>query len=1069
MPRRTTPKPAAPPDWENLALLHRNRREPRAAFTPYADARSAATFDRGQSERVLPLNGVWKFHYASAPTAAPADFADPAFDVADWHDLPVPSCWQMRGFGRPHYTNIVYPFPIDPPRVPAENPTGCYRRDFTLPENWKGLAQILRFEGVDSAFHVWLNGRPVGFSKGSRLPAEFDATPFLRPGRNTLAVRVYQWSDGSYLEDQDMWWLSGIFRDVLLIAVPHLHIDDLCVRTPLDERYQNARLELAVTLRRLGRTPAAGGALRAELFDPAGDRVCTLNAPAPAGRSALCRLETNVARPLKWSAETPQLYTLLLTLHDAAGRVLEVVPSRVGFRSVELKDGQILINGVDVKFKGVNRHDHHPDFGRAVPLEAMERDVLLMKRHNLNAVRTSHYPNDPRFLDLCDRYGLYVIDECDLETHGFGYERPDIPTRVPAWQPAFLDRMQRLVHRDKNHPAVIFWSLGNEAGFGPNHEAMAAWARAFDPTRLIHYEADRRPGFDTQCTDVYSEMYTHVDRVHEIGRTPGAKPFIMCEYAHAMGNGPGGLKEYWDAIYAHRRVQGAFVWEWLDHGIRARLGPDGKTAVVAAHPDAARSNAPEFFAYGGDFGEQPHDGNFVIDGLLFPDRTPSPGLIELKKVVEPVRAEIEDWAARRLRLTNRYDFSTLERLRLEWSVKADGRVLQSGSLPAPAVPPRGSALLTLPFEPPAAPQPGVEYWLLVRFVLAADAPWAPAGHEVAWAQFQIPVRAPAVPAARPAALPRLRLRETEREIVVTGARFELRFDKPSGLLAAWDHDGAARLRRGPLLNLWRAPTDNDLRRAAAEWRKGRLDALQHRADAVSARLEAGGRVAEVRIVSRVAPPALRNGCRCEYRYTICGSGEVRLAVRGAFEGEWPPSLPRIGLQLRLPAAGDRVAWYGLGPGESYPDSRQAQRVDVFEAALDDLLTPYVFPQENGNRSAARWLALTDAAGLGLLVAGLPTIDFSAHRFAPEDFAAARHRYELVPRDEVVLHLDYRHRGLGSASCGPDVWPLYDLKPEPFEFAMRLVPFARNEQSPAELARRALEWPARRSSAAQTPE
>ncbi|MBE3070815.1 MAG: DUF4981 domain-containing protein, partial [Planctomycetes bacterium] len=767
-------------DWENPAVTNRNRLPARAYAFPYPNEPAALTGDRGASPWVVLLNGVWKFHYAEAPARAPARFLDESFDAAAWDDLAVPSSWQLHGYGRPHYTNVQYPFPVDPPRVPTENPTGSYRREFFVPDGWAERQTLLRFEGVDSAFYVWVNGQEVGFSKGSRIPAEFDVTPFVRPGRNTIAVRVYQWSDGTYCEDQDMWWLSGIFRDVCLISAPPVHVADVAVQTDLDATYKNATLSVRAKVTNAARQAADGYRLEARLLDAARQNVGRRSAKVAVdgGGAATVELAMPVEAPRKWSAEAPYLYTLLVTLKDADGAVVEVTPVKVGFRKVEIKGDRLLVNGVALKFKGVNRHEHHPDLGRAVPLETMVQDILLMKRHNVNAVRTSHYPDDPRWYDLCDYYGIYLIDECDLETHGFGMlkEWKGNPADDPAWEEACVDRLVRMVERDKNHPSVILWSLGNEADFGRNHVAMAARARALDPTRPIHYEGDR-----LMCVaDVFSMMYPHIDTVATIGsgpeeavvealklKDPGSaapaymtRPYICCEYAHAMGNGPGGLKEYWDLFYTYPRLQGGFIWDWVDHGIRRRTA-DGQ----------------EYFAYGGDFGDEPNDSNFICDGLVFPDRRPSPGLTEYKKVIEPVKVEAADLAAGRFTLTNRYDFIAIDHLALAWSVTVDGKVIQSGSMPTPKVAPGKSRAVTIPFEMPAAPIAGAEYGLTLSFMLGADAPWASRGHEVAWAQFRLPVKTRAVPAVAVASMPPVQVQDAGNGVRIAGTDFELAFDR----------------------------------------------------------------------------------------------------------------------------------------------------------------------------------------------------------------------------------------------------------------------------------------------------
>ncbi|MBI3921737.1 MAG: DUF4981 domain-containing protein, partial [Armatimonadetes bacterium] len=946
-------------DWEDPSLTHRNREPARAYFLPYPDEISALTFDRGATPWFKLLNGVWKFHYSPTVAEAPVGFESEGFDVSNWGDIPVPCSWQMLGYGHPHYTNVQYPFPVDPPHVPTENPTGSYRRDFFIGKDWKEMRIFLRFEGVDSAFCIWVNGQSVGFSKGSRIPAEFDITSFVRDGQNTLAVRVLQWSDGSYCEDQDMWWLSGIFRDVCLLARPQVRIADVQVRTLLDPNWSDAKLELRVKLRTSMLSTPDKRQVWVQSLDAQQRLVLdnTMAAEVAGGLNnwAVVEFSAGIPNPHKWSAEDPYLYTLLLTLKDADGKTIEVVPQRVGFRQVEIKGDRFLVNGVPIKLKGVNRHEHHPDLGRAVPLETMIEDILLMKRHNVNAVRTSHYCDDPRWYDLCDYYGLYVIDECDLETHGFCLQKDwkGNPAEDPAWEVACVDRMVRMVERDKNHPCIVMWSLGNESHIGRNHHAMANKARELDPTRPIHYEGD----YGLEVADVFSLMYPHFENVIKIGQAQDdeevralgykgngyvTKPFVCCEYAHAMGNGPGGLLEYWEeAFYRYDRLCGGFIWEWLDHGIRQRT-PDGR----------------EYFAYGGDFGDDPNDGNFVIDGLVFPNRKPSPGLIEYKKVIEPVKVEPVDLSKGKVRLINRHDFLSLDHLHLSWSVTADGDVMQSGQVAMPSVPAHGTGEVTIPYTIPVNPTPATDCLLNLSFSLAGEATWASQGHVVAWAQLPLPVETPPAPKVSIASMPPVQLIESTKAVEVRGATFDLCFDRVRAVLTSWRHEGVPLLVSGPRLNFWRAITDNDRSwDNAAPCRNAGLHRLQHRVDAVDVERVADA-VVRIRATVRIAPPVLDKGFACDYTYTVYGSGAVTMAVHGVPEGDMPPTLPRIGLQMQLPGVMDKVRWYGRGPGESYRDSKQAGRFGLWKATVDELYTPYVFPQENGNRTDISWVSLT---------------------------------------------------------------------------------------------------------------
>jgi beta-galactosidase len=994
-------------------------RPPHEDPRPGAGARPPRAWPVSDAQ-VLDLSGAWRFRLS--PRADGDDgFADPGFDDRGWERLPVPSHWQLHGHGAPAYTNVVYPFPVDPPRVPSENPTGDYRVRFRLPEGWEAERTMLRFEGVDSWFRVWCNGQELGSSSGSRLPVELDATEALAAagGDNLLAVRVHQWSAASYLEDQDMWWLSGIFREVRLLARPVGGIEDWFVHAGYDHQ-------------------TGAGTLRVDTDVPARLTVPELGVDAAAGETV------RLAAVEPWSAESPRLYDGQLA---SAG---ERMALRIGFRTVRVADGLLTVNGRRVLLRGVNRHEFHPDLGRAVPEEVMLADVLAMKRHNLNAVRTSHYPPHPRFLELCDSYGLYVIDECDLETHGFepvGWRHN--PADDPAWREALVDRMRRMVERDKNRPSVILWSLGNESGTGRNLAAMAAWARGRDPSRPLHYEGD----WSCADVDVYSRMYPTHAEVDRIGRGQEeplddpvldarrrAMPLILCEYAHAMGNGPGGLWEYQELFERHPRCAGGFVWEWIDHGLRARAA-DGR----------------EYFAYGGDFGEPLHDGNFVADGLVFPDRTPSPGLAELKKVVEPVRITAGPDGA--ILVANRHDFRDLSHLRFTWTLEAEGLEVASGTLEVPPLPAGETTTIPLPALPPTQ----VESWLTVQAVLATDHPWAPAAHEIAWGQLPItpappPEPGPHPPGPEPGPHPPGPMPDPPEpapdprgpvpgppvgEATATPGVGGSVVHSPLGVGPGEFDPADGRLLRlgdleveGPRLDLWRAPTDNDrgLHGEAVEplWRSVGLHRLQHRVDEVAA---TGDRLV---VRTRVAPAATDLGMAATYRWSVVAGG-LRLEVSVVPEGEWPCPLPRLGLRMAVPATLDRVEWFGRGPGEAYADTGRAARVGRFAATVDQLQTPYLRPQENGNRRDVRWAVLGGGDRAALRLEGEPTFDLTVRPWTSEQLDQAAHPTDLVPGGRIWVNLDLAQQGIGSASCGPGVLPGYRLDPVPATFAVRLLP------------------------------
>ncbi|WP_338491973.1 glycoside hydrolase family 2 TIM barrel-domain containing protein [Streptomyces sp. SJL17-4] len=929
----------------------------------------------------LSLNGDWAFRLSPSADAEDESFAAPEFDAGAWGTVAVPGHWVLQGkergvpgpYGGPAYTNVRYPFPVDPPRVPTENPTGDHLRRFDLPTDWPASGgAVLRLDGVESCARVWLNGTELGEFKGSRLAHEFAVGHLLKARDNVLALRVHQWSSGSYLEDQDQWWLPGVFRDVTLLHRPEGAPGDFFTHASYDH----------VT---------GTGTLRVECDVPGRVTVPELGLDLATGEAVTVPVEP-------WSAEVPRLYEAEL----AAGG--ERVPLRVGFRTVAVENGVMTVNGRRVLFRGVNRHEFHPEHGRSLDLATMRQDVELMKRHNINAVRTSHYPPHPAFLDLCDTYGLWVIDEGDLETHGFeelAWEGN--PVDDPRWTPALLDRAARLVERDKNHPSVMMWSLGNECGTGAGLTAMARWIRDRDPSRPVHYEGDR----SCADTDVYSRMYPPHAEVEEIGRRadegPEARarlPFILCEYAHAMGNGPGGLADYQRLFETYERCQGGFVWEWIDHGL--------------AHPVHG-------YGYGGDFGEELHDGNFVCDGLLFPDRTPSPGLLEYKKVVEPVR--IADGGAGTVLVTNGHDVADLTHLTFTWSFLVDGETLTTGTLEVPALAAGASTRVVLPAAP--AHPVGTETVWTVRALLAHDTAWAPAGHEIAWGQ--IPATEPIRRAPRPPVRP---TRTDGRTTLGPGV-----FDARTGLLLAL---GSLPVTAGPRLDVWRAPTDNDEgapwqpdERHGPLWRELGLHRMRHRTDEVVAD------DAALTVRTRVAPAASDVGLRTTYRWSSDGTA-LRLDVEVVPEGDWRVPLPRLGLRLGLPAALDRVVWYGAGPGEAYPDTREAARLGRWETTADALHTPYLRPQENGARIDTRWVELTSPAA-GVRVEGDPAFAFTARRWTTEQLDAAAHPGELAPGDTLWLHLDHAQHGIGSQSCGPGVLPEYRLDAAPAAFTLDFTP------------------------------
>ena len=1046
------------PDWNNPDVISRNKEAAHVPLLPYT-TESAALAER-TSPYQQSLNGEWRFHYAPTPTAAPADFHAADFDVSAWDTLPVPSNWELHGYGKPIYINWGYPFPQDGqarvypqeavanplPAIPDDdNPTGSYVRTFTIPKNWDGRQIFIVFEGVDAAFHLWVNGQAVGYSQGSRLPAEFDLTPYITVGENTLAARVYRWCDGSYMEDQDFWRLSGIYRDVTLYATPRVHIQDFAVQTDLDDEYRDAVLRVAVKVRNHGVADAENCTVKLALLGaPGAGPAPRAVISVPAGDSATLTLTQPVTNPVKWSAEQPYLHTLIVTLVDGAGTVLEVERSHIGFRKIEIKDAVLLLNGVPLVLKGVNRHEHDPDTGHTVYREAMLEDIRLMKQAGVNAVRTCHYPDDVRWYDLCDRYGLYIIDEANIETHGSLGKLANDPT----WLDAFMERGTRMVERDKNHVCIVMWSLGNESGYGPNHDALARWMHKYDPSRPVHYEratgGSRYAGVETAPdVDIVSVMYPTLARLTVLAEWPDeVRPVLMCEYAHAMGNSPGAFREYWDIIEKYPRVAGGCVWDWVDQGLRKR----SKTGALCKKGALFLHNA---FNYGGDYGDDPNDNNFCINGLIWPDQEPHPSLWELKKVHEPVKVTAVDLKAGTFVVTNGYMFRDLSHLDLTWTLEADGKVLQSGRLPRLNTPPGESARVQVPYQRPGL-TPGTEYWLMLRFTLNAASALLDQGYEVAWAQFALPFAVKHSVWHYNAMSP-LRVERTPAQgnipatLVIHGKDFVFIFEQTTGRIVMWQYHGQMVLKGGPALNLWRAPTDNDAKRMAGLWHAAGLDVLMETLHALTVE-KASPQVVRVRMAMTTSVP----GVTSNYVYAIYGSGDLVLEHTVRVAGD-VPALARVGVKLTLPGTYERFTWYGRGPHESYGDRKQSARVGVYRSTVRAEYVPYIKPQEHGNKTDVRWAALTDRRGAGLVVVGNPVFEVSAHHFTARDLDVAQHTHELEPRDDITLNVDCAQSGLGSASCGPGVLPQYQLMQPEYKYCLRFRPLAAGD-SPVKLSK-----------------
>jgi beta-galactosidase len=992
------------PDWENPEVFEKNREPPHASYLPYDTVENALSRRPERSPYFRSLDGAWKFHWAPKPSERPEEFYREDFDASGWDEVSVPSNWELLGYGIPIYVDAGLPFSKspEPPFVSHDdNPVGSYRRTFSVPSSWLSDGDVfLHFGSVRSAMYVWVNGREVGYSEGSKTPAEFRVSEHLRPGENTVAVEVYRYSDGSYLEDIDYWRISGIERDVFLYWTPPVRIRDFFVRADADGRL---RFEVDV----------AGGETNVELrlLDPDGREI---------HRASHGRFFEHVVSPVRpWTAETPDLYTLVLSLARQA------IAIRIGFRTVAVEDGLLKLNGAPITLRGVNRHEHDPVTGRVVSEATMRRDIELMKAHNVNAVRTAHYPNHPRWYELTDELGLYVVDEANLESNGVSFH-PDVTlANRPEWREAHLDRNRRMVLRDRNHPSVLIWSLGNEAGDGRNFEDAYRLVKELDPSRPVQYEmADTRPH-----TDIFAPMYARVHVLEAYASEKRDRPLILCEYAHAMGNSVGNLKDYWDVIDRYEQLQGGFIWDWVDQGIR-------KTD----------ERGESFLAYGGDFGPPgtPSALNFCINGLVSADREPHPALLEVKKVYQPVGFEALDLERGLVRIENRFDFTDLSRFDFEWKVTADGEVLATEPSPLELAPHRS---LDLALEiPDIPPEPGVEYFLEVS-LRERDTE-----HEIAWEQFLLPVSSPKA-AVELRRVQRMTAEEEGGKLRITGDRFEVGFDLTRGELDRLDYEGVPILASGLVPNFWRAPTDNDYGNDMPErlglWRDA---ARTRRIEDVSWRQNS-----DRDVVVEVAA-SLPGESRLSTRYHVFGSADVIVELRFVPGRAGLPDLPRFGASLALRKDFENVAWFGRGPHESYWDRKSGARVGFYRAKALELYHPYVRPQENGNRSDVRFVALENAGGVGLLAVGLPLLDVTAWPFANEDFdegpvKRGRHTTDVAKRDYVTVNLDYRQMGVGGdTSWGARTHPEYTLPATEYSYRFRLRPFSRTDGEPAKLAK-----------------
>ncbi len=1034
------------PDWENPQVIGKNKEKGHVRTIPFPDKQTA--LKGGKSPFYRSLNGKWSFHYAQKSSERPKDFYQTNFDTRKWEKIEVPGTFELQGYGMPYYLATTYPPSLRTRNAPNidknDNPVGSYKREFTIPEGWKNGEIFIHFGGVKSAFYLWINGEKVGYSQGSMTPAEFNITKFLKKGKNQVAVEVYKWSDGSYLEDQDFWFLGGIYREVFLYSTPKVHIWDFFASCTMDAIYRDAFLKIRIKIRNFSHSTFHRPNLEIFLLDHENNSVPlspTLKAEIEAFPSTehILDFETKIKAPEKWSAENPYLYKLLFVLKDDKGFPLEYLCSNYGFCLVEIKKSQIFINGKSIQIKGVNRHDFDPDFGYTVPYKRMVQDIKIMKQNNINAVRTSHYPSDPRFYDLCDQYGIYVLDEANLETHGFMgdfYLRKKLDKK---WTKAAVDRIERMVERDKNHPSVFMWSLGNEACFGRPHIKMKEATLKIDSTRPIHYEND----LALKASDVFSVMYFTPQKMEQVGnykiikyRFPNGiilprkykdKPFMQCEYAHSMGNSLGNFQEFMEVFEKYPNCVGGFIWDFVDQGLR-KTTDDGK----------------EFYAYGGDFGDKPNSLNFCINGIVKPDRSPNPALFEVKKVYQDVTVTSIDLLKGKIKIENKNRFRSLDYLSIAWELTENGKVIQKGTLQPQNIQPLNSEELNIKLKKPKT-KPNAEYHLKIMFKLNKNTTWEKKGYTMAWEQFEIPYSIPKEKKTSQDDLPDLKVKEEENVFRFSSKGFKIIINKNTGSIESYKI-GRREIFTSPLIpNFWRAPIDNDnLKRTLSymypflgnflktnPWK----NAAKRRQVKEILLSQPSSNVAILKINMKIP----KGKSLYEILYTISGNGEVLIDV------SFTPAkqLIRLGMQTTLNKSFKNFTWFGRGSHETYEDRKTGAAVGIYSAKIDDLIHDYIYPQENGNRTDTRWVSVMDdnKKGIKISAEGSSLINFSSWPYSQEDLENAEHTHELPRNEKLTFNIDYKQRGVGGDfPAVPTVHDNYKLRANvKYSYKFRISP------------------------------
>ena len=1005
--------------YEDLNVMHDKTMSARAYYIPASVRMNDLVEYRERSDRFQLLNGEWKFRYYSSIYDVTESFYEKGYDVSGFDQVTVPGVWQMDGYDTHQYTNIRYPFPFDPPYVPQDIPCGAYVHNFEYHREKKASKAFLNFEGVDSCFYVWVNGAYAGYSQVAHATSEFDVTDLLNEGENTLAVLVLKWCDGSYLEDQDKFRMSGIFRDVYLLKRPERTIRDYYITTDVEKDSVVVKLDMHFS------EPV-------ETKVTIEDKYGAVVARGEAAENGV--LELTVLNPVLWNAENPYLYQVILTMPD------EVIVDRIGFRTIEIKDKVVYFNGEKIKFRGVNRHDSDPETGFVINARQIKKDLMLMKQHNFNAIRSSHYPNAPYFYQMCDEYGFMVIDEADIEAHGpfMLYRKEDTDQNRfqhwnekiaddPAWEKAIVDRVRLMVQRDKNRPSIIMWSMGNESAYGCNFEKALAWTKKFDPDRITQYESARYRNYnityDYENLDLYSRMYPSLQEIEDYLKNDGSKPFLLVEYCHSMGNGPGDFEDYFQMIHKDDRMCGGFVWEWCDHAIAHGTAENGKTR----------------YYYGGDHGEAIHDGNFCMDGLVYPDRTPHTGLLEYKNVYRPVRVVSYDQKNGQIVLHNYMDFDNLkDYVDISYEMTQDGLTVEKGKLANVVAAPHSDAEVELKLQ---VPNTGKVYLKLI-YRLKKQMPLLEQGYELGFDEMKLANeddrnRQAVKWMEQEKAIGTISVKENDRQIVLQAKDFTYVLDKRTGLFEDMQFAGRSYMNHPMELNIWRAPTDNDMY-IKQEWKKAHYDAAYTRAYRIEVLQNKHG----VLIMEHVAVVAdtVQKILDVKMTWKINEDGKIEAVIEAIKDKEFP-DLPRFGIRMFLNKKMDEITYFGMGPQESYRDKHQASCHGLFRSKVAQMHEDYIRPQENGSHYDCDYVELTNGQ-CGIAAVSKNPFSFNASVYTQEELERVSHNYELKESDSIVFCMDYAMNGIGSNSCGPDVLDKYRFAEEAFQFQFELIPFVK---------------------------